>query len=84
MPTPREELIEYLDTHCIDSYGELQTCQVADFILEDRKRICAPLVKIMNENLNSGSNEGINYRSMVNRFRTASSIALKLAGLNKD
>lgn len=35
----REKLIEYLETHCIDSYGELQPCQVADFIINDRKRI---------------------------------------------
>lgn len=41
----REELIEYLDTHCIDSYGELQTWQVADFIISDRKKVVEPLVK---------------------------------------
>lgn len=34
----RDKLIEYLDTHCIDSYGELQTWQVADFILSERNK----------------------------------------------
>lgn len=43
----REKLIDYLETHCIDSYGELKPWQVADFILKDRQRIVEPLVKVM-------------------------------------
>lgn len=42
----RERLIEYLDTHCVDTYGELQTWQVADFIILDRKNMVEKCVKI--------------------------------------
>jgi len=43
----RERLIEHLDTHCIDQYGELQTWKVANFILADRARIVEPLLKAL-------------------------------------
>ncbi len=42
--TEREKIIKQLDTYGIDGYGELQRCQVVDFILEDRKRIVEPLI----------------------------------------
>ena len=52
----REKLIEYLDTHCIDSCGE--TWKIADFILSDRKRIVEPLVKLLKENILLSSKAG--------------------------
>lgn len=74
MTTEREKLIEYLDSRCIDSYGELQTWQVVDFILTDRKRIVEPLVELINSN--------DEFKWHVTRTKEAIDQTLKNAGVN--
>lgn len=71
--TKRNKLIEYLDTHCIDSYGELQTSKVASFILKDRQRIFAHLVKF-NSELHTNPSD------FVEKARIAIDKTLQLAG----
>lgn len=75
----REELIEYLETHCTDQYGELCTWMVADFIIiQDRKRIVAPLIN--NIDWYSKNSSGMEWRDIVAAQKLAMESSINLAG----
>jgi hypothetical protein len=71
--TEKEKLIQELESrHTYGVKGILDTEIVVNFILEDRKRICKPLIKL----------DGI-YYDCVTYFNTIKKV-LKLAGLGKE
>lgn len=83
----RYKLVDSIHKHCVDQEGYVLAYKVADFIIEDRKRICEPLIGIENVVDSSIKTDGERrrYAQIFNKKRKeAINETLKLAGLDKD